>query len=150
MSDQYDRIERTEVPTLPIDRRTGVTEVEIGFSREEAMLEASRCLKCNRNPMVDWNKCVLCGGCVDVCPFGCLKIVPVGRVEEEAKITELAQVRHGLTPDEMAEKAADFGNKWFVMLKDEEKCTRCGLCVERCPVGAMWMGKYEEEGYVAG
>jgi len=150
MPAQYDRVPRTEVPTIPIDRRSGVTEVEVGFTREEAMLEASRCLKCNRNPMVNWDKCVLCGGCVDVCPYGCLKIVPVARIEEEPKVLELAQARHGLTLDGMAERADDFGNKWFVMLKDEEKCTRCGLCVERCPVGAMWMGKYEEEGYVAG
>jgi ferredoxin len=50
----------------------------------------------------------------------------------------------------MTSQAENPGNKWFVMLKDEEKCTRCGLCVERCPVGAMWMGKYEEEGYVSG
>ncbi len=149
MPAQYDRIERGEVPTISVDRRSGVTEVESGFTREQAMVEASRCLKCNRNPMVDWDKCVLCGGCVDVCPFGCLKIVPVSRIEDDSKLTELAQVRHGMSPEVMSEQDGAFANKWFGMLKDEEKCTRCGLCVERCPVGAMWMGKYEEEGYVA-
>lgn len=149
MPSEYDRIPRTEVPTIPIDRRTGVTEVEEGYTREEAMHEASRCLKCNRNPMVDWNKCVLCGGCVDICPFGCLKIVPVERIEGEAKVEELAQVRHGLSLEGMAEQSASRGSSWFVMLKDEEKCTRCALCVERCPVGAMWMGEYKEDGYVA-
>ncbi len=149
MPAEYDRIERLEVPTLSIDRRTGVTEVELGYTREEAMTEASRCLKCNRVPMVDWDKCVLCGGCVDVCPYGCLKIVPVDRLEGEAKVGELAEARHGVTVSDMSSSETETGNKWFAMLKDEEKCTRCALCVERCPVGAMWMGKYEEEGYVA-
>lgn len=149
MPPQYDRIPRLEVPTIPIDRRTGVTEVEQGYTREEAMEEASRCLKCNRVPLVDWNKCVLCGGCVDICPYGCLKIVPIDRVEDESKVGELAEVRHGVSLLQMAERSENRDNKWFAMLKDEEKCTRCALCVERCPVGAMWMGKYEEEGYVA-
>ena len=99
--------------------------------------------------MVDWNKCVLCGGCVDICPYGCLKIVPVDRLEDESKVGELAEVRHGVSLLQMAERSETRDNKWFAMLKDEEKCTRCALCVERCPVGAMWMGKYEEEGYVA-
>ncbi|MDR3689521.1 MAG: FAD-dependent oxidoreductase [Fimbriimonas sp.] len=149
MPDQYDRVPRTEVPTIPIDRRTGVTEVEEGYTRKQAMEEASRCLTCNRYPMVDWSKCVLCGGCVDVCPFGCLKIVPVDRIEEEQKVCELAETRHGMSLTGMADQSSDTGKRWFVMVKDEQKCTRCALCVERCPVGAMWMSKYEEEGYVA-
>lgn len=140
----YDRVARHEVPTIPTNRRTGVTEVETGYTREQAIAEASRCLKCNRTPMVDWDKCVLCGGCVDICPFGCLKIVPAGRVDGDARVSELAEVRHGLSLSSMT--TGEEGG-WYVMLKDEEKCTRCALCVERCPVGAMWMGAYEEEGY---
>jgi NADPH-dependent glutamate synthase beta subunit-like oxidoreductase len=147
MPDQYDRIPRGEVPTIPIDRRTGVTEVETGFTRAEAMLEASRCLKCNRSPMVDWSKCVLCGGCVDVCPFGCLKIVPVERIDGDTRVNDLAEARHGISVEDMADDGDETTSKWFVMLKDDDKCTRCALCVERCPVGAMWMGEYKEDGY---
>ncbi|HLK14869.1 MAG TPA: FAD-dependent oxidoreductase [Fimbriimonadaceae bacterium] len=143
----YDRTPRQEVPTIPVDRRTGVTEVEEGFTREAAMLEASRCLTCNRAPMVDWNKCVLCGGCVDICPFQCLKIVPVSDIEPDEKVGELAGLHHGITFEEMADPGPHGEPQWFVMLKDEEKCTRCALCVERCPVDAMWMAKYEEVGY---
>lgn len=143
LADQFDRIPRQHVPTLPVDRRTGVTEVETGFTREGAMLEASRCFKCNRVPMVDWNKCVLCGGCVDVCPFGCLKIVPASHIDADSRVVELAAARHGVATAEMAGP----GSNWFVMLKDDERCTRCALCVERCPVGAMWMGQYKEEGF---
>ena len=150
MPSGYDRIARLEVPTIPVGRRTGVTEVEEGFTRDQAMLEASRCLKCNRYPMVDEKKCVLCGGCVDICPFGCLRIVPVDQLQPDAKIDQLATTRHGLSLEVMSTKVDESGNRWYAMLKDDEKCTRCGLCVERCPVGAIWMGSYQEEGYATG
>ena len=34
------------VPMLPLDRRTGVTEVEVGYDEEAAVREARRCLRC--------------------------------------------------------------------------------------------------------
>jgi NADPH-dependent glutamate synthase beta subunit-like oxidoreductase len=34
------------VPALPIERRTGVAEVECGYTEEQARREASRCLRC--------------------------------------------------------------------------------------------------------
>ena len=150
MPKDYDRFPRTEVPVIPIERRTGITEVEEGYTAEEAQLEASRCLKCNRYPMVQWDKCVLCGGCVDICPYGCLKIVPVDRLQSDTKVDELARSRHSVGLSEM--RSAQIGTPsgetvWYAMLKDDEKCTRCGLCVERCPVDAMFMARYEEDGY---
>ena len=144
MPDLYDRIPREEVPTLPIDRRTGVTEVEVGYTRDQAMHEASRCLTCNKSPVLDSSKCVLCGGCVDICPFGCIKFVSVGRLDGDTRVENLAQLRHGTSIEDMANQSPDSGDRWFAMVKDEEKCTRCALCVERCPVGALWMGEFQE------
>ncbi|HXH61490.1 MAG TPA: FAD-dependent oxidoreductase [Fimbriimonadaceae bacterium] len=144
MAKDYDYIPRQEIKTLPMDRRVGITEVEVGFSRMEAVREAQRCLKCNLSPMVDWDKCVLCGGCVDVCPYGCLRIVPVDNVDVDDKLKDLAQKRHSMTLEDMASDRSYDGPGWYAMLKDEELCTRCGLCVERCPVDAMWMGRYQE------
>ena len=71
---------------LPLDRRTGMTEVELGYSEQEAMAEAQRCLKCYINTILegseqDGTDCVLCGGCVDVCPENCLELVPLDRIE---------------------------------------------------------------------
>jgi len=147
MPKDYDKVARLEVPVLPVNRRTGVTEVETGYTREEAITEANRCLKCNRYPTVDEQKCVLCGGCVDICPFGCLRIVAVDRLEKNEGVDRFATTRHGLDVSQMIPADQDGEKRWYAMLKDDERCTRCGLCVERCPVGAMWMGRYEEAGY---
>src|ERR1019366_9157456 len=37
---------RPPIPMLPLNRRTGVTEVEVGFDAESAIAEAKRCLHC--------------------------------------------------------------------------------------------------------
>ena len=71
MTANYDEYSRLAVPVIPIDRRTGVAEVETGFTEEQARLEASRCLRCWINTIFEGNEaegteCILCGGCVEV------------------------------------------------------------------------------------
>ena len=46
MAADYMNIDRQPIPMLPLDRRTGMTEVELGYDEQEAMAEAQRCLKC--------------------------------------------------------------------------------------------------------
>ena len=36
-----------------------------------------RCLKCHVGPVFNGDKCILCGGCADVCPENCLRLVDV-------------------------------------------------------------------------
>ena len=48
-----------------------------GTRASRRMREASRCLDCGVTPVFDGTRCVLCGGCVDVCPTLCLKLVPL-------------------------------------------------------------------------
>ena len=81
----YDEYSRLPVPTISLDRRTGVAEVETGYTEEQAREEASRCLKCWINTIFDGNEtkgseCILCGGCVDVCPENCLQLVPLSQL----------------------------------------------------------------------
>lgn len=104
--------------------------VELGFTREQALTEASRCLDCGVTPVFDGARCVLCGGCADVCPTQCLKLVPLAGIEASAEIGSLVDNSLGVSAD-LEQNSA--------ILKDEDRCIRCALCVMRCPVQAIGM-----------
>src|SRR5579864_2697482 len=140
---------RQPVPMLPLDRRTGVTEVEIGFDEESAMREARRCLRCWVNTVFEGNEadgsqCVLCGGCVDVCPEDCLKLVPLEQIEMTPEVIEHIQQNEQLYRVELDDVAAEELGviTGSAMIKDETRCIRCGLCAERCPVQVITMEAY--------
>jgi ferredoxin len=134
---------------LPLTRRTGVTEVEIGFDEEAAVAEAQRCLHCWVNTVFEGNvadatSCILCGGCVDVCPENCLELVSLDRISfDEETIGQLAEVRDllGVELDDI--KAEELGViTGSAMIKNESRCIRCGLCAARCPAGTITMESY--------
>jgi ferredoxin len=140
---------RPPIPMLPLDRRTGVTEVEIGFDEESAIVEAQRCLHCWVNTVFegsveDGSMCILCGGCVDVCPESCLELVSLDRISfDQATTGQLAEVRQLLCVELDDIKADELGViSGSAMLKDESRCIRCGLCVARCPVGTISMESF--------
>src|SRR6476646_8567219 len=148
MITNYMEIARQSVPMLPLERRTGMTEVEIGFNEETAVQEAQRCLHCWINTVVegtevDGTECILCGGCVDVCPEQCLELVPLQEFEfPEPVISHLEKNEsaygvelRGVAVQELAERNV-IGS---VMVKDETRCIRCGLCALRCPVDEITM-----------
>jgi len=74
----YESIRRQAIPvTEPHERfQHPSVQVEQGYDAATAMREASRCLDCGVTPVFDGARCVLCGGCADVCPTLCLKLVP--------------------------------------------------------------------------
>ncbi|HUG43938.1 MAG TPA: FAD-dependent oxidoreductase [Acidobacteriota bacterium] len=130
----YESLRRVEIPVLPPENRLDSPGrlVEQGYSEEEARREASRCLDCGVTPVFDGQRCVLCGGCVDVCPTICLKIVPLSAVALDGSLCELTEELLGPTPD-LEENS--------LILKDEDRCIRCGLCALRCPVDAIAMDR---------
>ena len=128
--DRYDRIDRQPVPVLPVSRRTGFREVEESYSDADARREASRCLWCHVETVFDSERCILCSGCVEICPEACLALVPVARLQGSAAI---GQIRDALGIDETA----------GTIVKDEARCIRCGLCAVRCPTGAITMEALE-------
>lgn len=150
MAQHYDEYSRLAVPVLPIDRRTGVAEVETGFTEEQARSEASRCLQCWINTIFEGNEasgteCILCGGCVDVCPENCLSLIPLKDFAFTEKDKERLQNEKELRPVDLQHVSADELNQidGAVMVKDETICIRCGLCAERCPAQTISMESFE-------
>jgi len=125
----YERLRRVELPVVPPEERLHQPGklVERCLDAEEARREASRCLDCGVTPVFDGTRCVLCGGCADVCPTLCLKLVRLSDLAPSAELSA-AMAQAGVDP---AEHSA--------ILKDEERCIRCSLCEMRCPVDAITM-----------
>ncbi|MEK6608882.1 MAG: FAD-dependent oxidoreductase [Myxococcota bacterium] len=132
---EFDRIARVPVPVVSVDRRVGVTEVEAGYTEEQARTEALRCLRCFFNVVIDAGKCVLCGRCVEACPQRCLKMVSLGRLEADAETAAYVRSR-GLPIGVLEGPGA-------AMVMDEELCIRCGNCVRACPADACTMLKLD-------
>lgn len=128
----FEVLDRETPPTLDLGRRTGIAEVETGYGSPEAWRQAARCLVCHVQTIYDPEKCVLCSRCVDVCPEYCLAIVPFEALAlpEEAKA-------------ELAARAEANGLPLSAMIKDDDRCIRCGLCAVRCPTDAMTMERFE-------
>lgn len=150
MAERYDEYSRLAVPVIPLERRTGIAEVETGFTEEQARREASRCLQCWINTIfegteVNGSECILCGGCVDVCPENCLQLLPLSQLEFPDETTQQLSATSDsrahellhLSPEELSTATGS------VMVKDETICIRCGLCAERCPVHTITMEAFE-------
>ena len=67
----------------------------------------------------------MCEGCVDICPWKCIHMVSPTAIE-----SAMGTEQPGLDPND---------NVIFTI--DDDVCTRCALCVDRCPTGVIILGK---------
>lgn len=132
----YEAIRRVEIPVLDASERMQRPDVlvELGYDAEKAQTEASRCLDCGVTPVFDGNRCVLCGGCVDVCPTLCLKLVSLSQLAATSELLVASAAVLG--------ESADW-DEHTAIIKDEDRCIRCALCAIRCPTDAITMERVE-------
>ena len=128
----YEGRRREEIPVSSTRERLADPRrlVETGYTEVQAASEAARCLDCGVNTIFDGEKCILCGGCVDVCPTLCLKIVGLDQLEPSEDLATLNEM-YSAQPE------------WSAIIKDEDRCIRCALCAERCPTHAITMERFQ-------
>ncbi len=103
-------------------------EVDLGMTAEIGQAEAARCLQCQANIAIDADRCILCNGCVDVCPYGCIEMLGLGR---------LASI-----DGEPLDRVDGLNRQTVAMLIDEDSCIRCGKCVDWCPTSCLTMNAH--------
>lgn len=130
----YKKLKRRTVPAVPAEERIkdDVAAVEIGFTEEMAEVQGGRCLNCAVNTIFNGERCILCGGCADICPEYCLRLVSLENVRGDETLTALYKNRYGNHPV----------GSGSAIIKDEDRCIRCGLCAKRCPVDAITMERF--------
>lgn len=79
---------------------------------------------------IDQAECILCEGCVDICPWKCIHMLSVKAIDSSTGTEQ-----PGTDPSDHV-----------VFVVDEDTCTRCALCVDRCPTGVIVLGKVTAEG----
>jgi len=146
------QIEKHKMPSLTEQERThNFTEVELGFSEEQAKLEASRCLSCG---CADVDECKLRAYATDYKAdqfsfAGALSLHAVDASHPYIVRDRNKCILCGRCVKICTESGAGtlgfvgrgFGTTvepaFFQPLGEDARCTSCGLCVSTCPTGAL-------------
>lgn len=114
-----------------------VTEVELGFTAEQAQQEVERCLNCDIQTVFTDAECIECDACIDICPTQCLTITANQDMPDLLQALKAPRIKS----DQGLFVSGELVQTRRVMVKDENLCLHCGLCAERCPTAAWDMQK---------
>jgi formate hydrogenlyase subunit 6/NADH:ubiquinone oxidoreductase subunit I len=113
------------MPKPPEPRKMEIIEKPIFRTDYEMQLVDDEWLKGAVKPksFIDFipEQCILCEGCVDICPWYCIHMVSPEAVADSGNVALAGMLE---TQD-------------ILFVIDDNACTRCNLCVERCPTGAL-------------
>ncbi len=140
-SNSFDAAERRIMPHVELAKRFKDlgTEVELGFTAEQAATEVERCLNCDMQTVFNAPLCTECDACVDICPVECLTMTEPAA---ENVLREALEIPASNTEQALyVSPALPLTSR--VMIKDENICLHCGLCAERCPTAAWDMQESE-------
>lgn len=138
-SNDFDPAARLKMEHVELSQRFKdlTTEVELGFTAEQAQQEVERCLNCDIQTVFFDSLCIECDACLDICPTQCLTMTP--NVEEVDLLGQLNSPRRNQDQPLYVSDALKQTKR--VMVKDENLCIHCSLCAERCPTAAWDMQK---------
>lgn len=95
---------------------------------------------------VDENNCTACGACVNICPKGLIELIPA---DKNVRVSCSSQdngkeakenCKVGCIGCRICEKNCEFDAIHVfnnVAKIDYEKCTKCGVCITKCPAKAI-------------
>jgi len=104
------------------------TEVDIKTDYTLEAVDASwlaQGVKSPKHLMLDPDNCILCRACEDVCPWNCIFMLSPGIVQDAEEDSVEAEV----------------GNATAIFVVDDNACTRCSVCVERCPTDTLYYAR---------
>lgn len=138
-SNDFDPAARRKMEHVELDQRFKdlTTEVELGFTAEQAQQEVERCLNCDIQTVFFDSLCIECDACLDICPTQCLTITT--NADKGDLFGQLRAPRR--EPEQPLYVSEPLKQTTRVMVKDENLCLHCSLCAERCPTAAWDMQK---------
>jgi len=138
-SNDFDPAARRKMEHVALQQRFEdlLTEVELGFTPEQAQQEVERCLNCDIQTVFFDSLCIECDACLDICPTQCLTITP--NAEKPQMLSQLKAPRRNKDQPLFVSKPLQQTAR--IMVKDENLCIHCSLCAERCPTAAWDMQK---------
>ena len=125
---EMDYVERQPMPTLPLEKRTLVSEVEKGYSPPLAVDETQRCYLCHYKFEIDPDKCIFCDWCIKAKP----------RPDCIVKVSSLIYDGQDRVAGYTRALSAETTKLIWINQAD---CIRCGACVDACPVDAISIQK---------
>jgi NAD-dependent dihydropyrimidine dehydrogenase PreA subunit len=85
-------------------------------------------VKSPKHLMLDPDNCILCRACEDVCPWNCIFMLSPEIVEDATGDSVEAEVSASTA----------------IFVVDDNACTRCSVCVERCPTDTLYYARLPE------